>query len=1787
MTLDTTGYFFVDKTNADKMSDAKFLTLVAGTAKIVVASDVESIYLKGIASGVVELSVGYKDASGAYYQYADTKVTVNFTDNAGAYEIVVDDYMFTFNGTATAPTMADAMTEGVVVNSTASGDVYTTVANIKIASEKFTGADLAAGTVTVLIGASTTSKVNFTVNGMTGSPLAATNALTFTNVSKTASGGADLLITVTTGAITVADTDGTSAASFGGSVEAVKGSATFTAQEFSSAYEYSVKGIAVSATNSVVYAGDALKDSGTTFTTSGTLIVFAGTTVSGGTAIKEGVENKIEFGSSSGSFTAVQDVKISLTSAKYTITTGAGAGAAWNGTLVVKAASTLAANANLGDINNYGAMEVDSGSDSALTSAVVWGTITNNDATSGTDGTITVGAYYLTVASSGSISVATGDSGAAGMTLSSSNIIVFGKIINGVIDGSGTIFAEDGSVTSTKKTGATYTINSTIPTPSTDAATVSMVTKIIEIGYTQMTISANGLALVDGDVLTNNIEITMTGNLTLGDGSKFVNEGKLIISGDCDLTVAYGAEFSNENEAKFTTASTISGVVSNSGSLTFDAALAVTGVAATGSAAAKPAIVENSGILYLKVASTVNVEATIENSGAITKADGAADTLAITGDGTFNNLPNGVVGFPVNTKTVTGVKYDVTLSTDIIQSITYGSIQNVIVPEGATLTIQRTASMQINGSLIVNGTLNVEGELIIDGAAGATMEINGTVNVITNGAIPAKMTVGAAGNPGIITVNGDLTVQDNAVLDVINGAVLIDGNVDVQTGALINGNNLTAQSAQPAVGTYEGRPISGIVVATEGTLAISGNVKDVKVSTYGNVVVDNGDNTDDVALTTNNGVLSIALASSDANVTVESFIMKAGAGLTITDAGLVFKDATKTADPIVVTQANAAAFAPATTGLKYTVLTGTLVFTESATSKTEDRTTTYTNKMDIAGAVSAAPVLTDSTGTLAAANSATATFTGAKSITVSGELTLGAYVALTNAGNLDVSGTVNDFAANAQPITNTGALKVTGLVSCAAQITGSGTITAAYYIIKTTNGTTETTRHNYSTLENAVAAVSAESNTAAKNITIYGKITVLEDISVPKDVVVGFASTKAADHKLIIGTTKNRDVKVTFEDGAKLNSGKQQVEVFGTLVFANKTNDGTQKTVVCDVTVEDEAKTGSRTYTNIYTALSTAQSGQTVTVTRDSGNVELTSSITVPAGVTLSIPTDAAPLFLKNGITVTVDGVIVTSENIYAETQFGITAMNVAGDATKQSSAIVVNGAVMIETANAPNSIYKASTPTATAAGVTTYANLLAGAPIAGAYYQAGDYVVITQLDIAVEDVEDATSPIYVFGAVNAGDIAFVASEDCPSINVATGSITTMGTTVYNGLTVSSLTLSEGAVLNTTGAFTGTVQNANGAVAAVGITGFIATDGTESKFTLTGNAVADTKTDSFTVSTGTVYLGAFTFDGIADAYMTIAAGATAVADATDVSADYLEVLGTLSIPANMNVTVSEKLVDMGTVTVVAPTSTTTGGNLRIIGDLAVGIEAKYTAAAATLSGPISIANTGVVYVAAGSVVDDVAQAVLDALKHTTFYIDNAVWMTVYDGTNVMEIGEVDAAPVKDALFEGVWNDADASDVSDDLIGSTDKVYAVVEKNIYVITVYANEGIANMYIDNNLMAKGMVGDVMSGYMYAFTAVVAAGSHTLTYDLANGWAGTAVFKVNGTVASNNTFTTSGTPGEAGFDNQYNVQTSGIEKAGYVPDSPDTNDGMSITDILLIVLVVLIVVMAIIVAMRMMRS
>ena len=1289
-------------------------------------------------------------------------------------------------------------------------------------------------------------------------------------------------------------------------------------------------------------------------------------------------------------------------------------------------------------------------------------------------------------------------------------------------------------------------------------------------------------AVVNADKITIVGTVTNEGTINVGLYGIVVDGGRLVNEGTIDVT----SETSNPEFNIY------AGAVENYGIMNLEK-LQV-GKNAEGT-------LENSGTITLSNYGEVFENSTIVNSGAFA-ANGSGVTIY--GDGTFENLTNGVVGFPVNTKYVTGVSYDVTLTTDIIQSVTYGSLQNVIVPEGATLTIQRTAVMTINGTLTVLGTLNIEGELVIGSNSGAQMIVDGTVNILSNGTQNGKLSVGYTENGdaqiGTVTVNGSVVVGEDAIVEVAdNNALVINGDMNMQAGSVLISAETQPQAAMAAAGEYGAKPAMGVVVSSGATMQISGDISgNVYICNNGSIVVDNGSSD---AVTP--GSLTVIMGSTDADLSVVSYALRDGASLTVTDDGMVLRNQSRDNGAIVVGETDKYT---AVDTIKFTAsansesLVGTLSFT---VAQSGNSTRGYEYSMDVAGNVS---ISYDSDVSTNDRVNVIMDVSG-QGVTVNDALTLGAYVVMDNSADLTVAGTITNTATGAQKIQNTGEITVTGLITSSNSIntTGSGVVNAAYYQI--TSGTPSVTTHNYSTLETAVPAVTAEGNTASKNIRILGTVTVNENIDVPAGVTIDVTG----GIKLYIGPSKDgQDVVVTMADGSRMTSRSEQVEVYGTLTFANKANDATVNTI-SDVTVESEERNGSRTYTNIYTALNEAQPGQTVTVSRDTGVVDITENITVPEGVTLYVPDTAVPLFLENGVTMTVDGTLETELDIYAANEFGTTAANVSGVDGDKSSAIIVNGTMM-----APNTTYGNTPDNAT---MTTFNGtsktgvaMSLGAPIYGAYYETDDYHVVSSLALAVDAVADAITGITVNGPVTAGDIIFTASEYCDTITV--GSDVTVvdmdDKAVSTVLTVGSLTLDGTDVATTYGVLNGDIVVGDARLTVSDVENLLVTDGAADGMIV--DNVDTTAATSSAENGGSLTLAAgsatATIMSDVNVIVNVASGATMAMDGANI--DCITVDGTVTVAAGDNFTAGELLVQgNGTVTVAAATSTTAPGNASVdtlllgicYGDFDNDSLVSATEGTATVSGPIDI--TGTAYVLNGAIID---APNLEGLNATAFHLNSSVWFTAY------AVGDNDSitankAPVENAVLAG-WSETDGGDVitvpdSSDVaettfvIGDKDNLYAVVNYDIYVINMRADQNaVSSISIDGNIMQFGMIWDetVAGGFYYGYTAVVSAGSHTISYQLANGYSGNGVLTVNGTQQSGLTFTTEGNP-EAGQQNvTYNLQLTGFEKSGYVPDSPDTpstptssDDGMTITDYLLIVLVVLIIVMAIIVAMRLMRS
>ncbi len=1215
--------------------------------------------------------------------------------------------------------------------------------------------------------------------------------------------------------------------------------------------------------------------------------------------------------------------------------------------------------------------------------------------------------------------------------------------------------------------------------------------------------------------------------------------------------------------------------------------------AGTGITVTENSSLRNRGTVDLNTAG-LTVEGRFTNSGTVDGSKPVEGSGSVTNDGTMS-APVLVEKYTNNNTS------DLSVYGDSTGTQWYTSNQNITVPEGQTWNI-------ISGNVIViPGTLNVLGNLVIED--GGVLVIGASQCTGDNTRI----------GPGTANIEGTLTVEQGATLAVAAGQINVEGTADIDgtvkvgygfnaisnmgpnpetknANASLNINSDTTLSDTSAIYQNDG---TKVVVAQDVSLTLEGQFMEaVSIYNSGAVVIDSEPTNDAGNIIYADDMVTVYMAADGASVEVRNMAVTTGGGVTVSDAGLEYaKD--KKIGVTAGTIATSLQFYVTNSSDNNSVISGLTVVEDVTYNSTKDK---LTNVMDIAGNVS---------GELSAlANSSTADtrnysaylklVSGKFTVSDAGEntaaLSLGEKVALDNKATLTVSGYV-PVNKSANIYNSDGTLTMAGAGHVyMPEFEIKGTVNAAHYL--TTVDTDDYS--NYVTVDAAIAAANADST--IDEIVLYGENTVTVSATVP---AIDFTFSDAT---LKIGTEKDRTVVLTIAAGADYN-GTGTTVVEGTLYFTDRTDLRMgEETIQADVVskqVDAEGKlvkNGWARYTNVYTAMNEAVAGDVIEVF-ENAVVELDSDFTVKEGVTLIVP-ENGQIKVMNGVTLTVAGTLQSeraSQGIIAQTAFADKAVN---DQVKKdyASAIVVTGTLKVmETVD-----YKQANAVAD----------LTGSYISGAYYTDGEYRYVTPLAVAVSAnvLPNIESKITLKGTVAEGDIVFAATDNgCEQIIVDNGA----------KVTLTSLALSNNAVLDvlygsTTnyGLFTGTVTVGDASIQATNVMDL--TVESENGLTVTGANVThendDDKVDAILAATaGTVIIGNNAVTGD----MTVAEGATltvpaATAGATSGSVSgKLIVDGTVTLGSNQSMSVGTLFVN-GTVDVAVATSTATAGTLNVTGNIMyVGLNDKLeTTGTGVVNGLVGCTT---VYAVAGATVSDETLGVgTNAEKKSTEYVvEGATWITAYASGPVdvaLTSEQIKSVPVENAYFNGTWVAEDGT--TKVAVGNTtakvgtdnfNVVTAEVTYDIYVINLRADQNaISSISIDGNLMQFGMIAEYkdpahpnmgVEGYYYGYTLTIAAGSHTVQYQLANGYSGNGVLTVNGTQQSGLTFTTEGEP-TTGSTVIYELQLTGFEKSGYVPDSPDTgsdsgDSGMGITDYLLIVLVVLIIVMAIIVAMRLMRS
>ena len=1262
-----------------------------------------------------------------------------------------------------------------------------------------------------------------------------------------------------------------------------------------------------------------------------------------------------------------------------------------------------------------------------------------------------------------------------------------------------------------------------------------------------------------------NTDVTLEGQINVPSGKEFVivvsesgsisgtvktaNGGSVTLSGVKGVVSITngsvridGTEVSGTFTAALGSTVYMSGYTANGETLTVQAANTGTG--------ATPRIIVDTD-LKITASSTINfnnVELIVSDNGTINVETGSEINLV----GTEMSISGKVLG-------TTG-----TIDADEDSSVyvtSGGIIAPVLTGEGAYYIDDAMQEYRISKDVVSDINTTSQQKVYIDNSitiySGFTVYIAGTLEVADG----MRVIIEDGAQLIVEGVNSTADISGNIIIKGANGfqftgkTMTVDGSISVNsnstTSALII-DGKTELNGTITVQKNAAASLDEISVNAGATLTVNGKASGV-VTNYGSVVM-NGAAAGFTVSQQDGGVVTVASVSGTMSVTDNGMVLRKG----------------------IVAGTSA--------GIGYNTISFNNVTGMTVTSSVGSQTGNNGQKVYF-------PVMT-LTGTAGAVKDASSPTVGiiAGTVTVSDLLTIGKIgVNIGSGAELDVTGTVNALSeAGTWSITGAGTLDVTGLVKTNEPIHGTGgvaNINAVHYELIENS----VPYYYYTNLTDALAV-------DVDDLEVLGNITILENTVIPDGKTV-------TANDIQVGDADHTDVTLTIENGALLDAGV--ITVIGTMEVQNDDDlDATR--VVSDVSSKVEVDyITSVTYTNIYTALTQAQSGETVKITSVSGTVYLTQDVTIPAGVTLEVPTQKT-LSVMEGVTLAVDGTLYLNngdltafkyDNDALETGvFGTVASETVGNTTTNRAVVTVTGMIQ----------------TNTDFDYGTYF-------VSGAYYDIKNYSYVTTLEKAVAVIADVDAmTIDVWGTNTVGDISVAGSADEDAIlnimyyydvgGIKTGGFTAGKVTLSNA----TVNVDGGVVLNATFAnavgsvelvnmVAGTAPTTDNVVMDVADTisdTYVTVNGEETQtFTVSGtvNGVTAEKVNSASVTfdgavtvmngltidpkyqytTGTSKVGSVTVVGD----VTVTGSGNLKVEATGTHVSNVVIDGTLTAINGGQVSFENATVN-GTLTEAVKTETNTVGTISV-GTLYVGMTSKdLGAAGAVVNGGVSV--TSAMYVLNGCTVDSL---ITDNQKYTEFYVEGALWMTAYV-FGVTTTVTVKDCPAENATLEG-WNDEDGNsvDTSFAVTVSNNKVYADLEYEIYTVTVFADPGIDAVYIDGKLMTKGYYTvEETEQLAEGFRLVIAAGAHEITYKLGNYFSGEANMTVNGEAVTGNSFSCSGTEPA---DKIVTIYLQGIEASA--PGTPETSSdsGMGLTDYLLIILVVLIVIMAIMVALRLMRS
>jgi len=845
----------------------------------------------------------------------------------------------------------------------------------------------------------------------------------------------------------------------------------------------------------------------------------------------------------------------------------------------------------------------------------------------------------------------------------------------------------------------------------------------------------------------------------------------------------------------------------------------------------------------------------------------------------------------------------------------------------------------------------------------------------------------------------------------------------------------------------------------------------------------------------------------------------------------------------------------------------------------------------------------------------------------------------------------------------TGVLEVTGSLSILQKDDTSSplnvnNIIAAWYYEKDSDNKYN---HYYTTVQKAI-------NDGAKDISTLGVWIVDKDITIPAGVNITVSAP-------FISLYIYRGATLTIADGAEFKVYGISY-IFGALVIENIDFGITipSNTTIADVKVQ---KGSYLKYSNVHVALADAEAGDELETFQPLGPMLIISEdLTVPAGVSFELGPNL-PMMVNAGCTVTVEGKLVLHDITYCLavvvkmylSPFGTSYIYYKSVVWDTETSVISGGEVVkrpvIKVKD--NGIIQIDNPSS----YLTNENVFSYLKVEGAYYSddpsaaADRKLIISSIGPAFDGILDAyMNTVQIFGDATIDGLKVSGTEkERMTVIISGGSEVTMKnfSFAYGKVVVENTIEGDPADMTV---LTGDIGTATGRMIfneAEIISDTVFEDqfiGDAMNLVVRGATEgidAGIVSENETVIGGTVYVKGLQYNGLTavgkdcdDRRLTVASGAQMfvvgdvyvqtmyVSDIDNMYGTELYIEGTVTVnsPGMLDAEIVSVIGTLSVNKIDGRSGTMNVRNILIGGstnsfDVLV-IPSDQGSALVTGDGTFNLNRSIAILFSGATVSADVLKDWMETADSTEFYVDDALWITVFAKEDLAIIADVVDDPnelratvlASDFVFQKIvggdndgkymvynfvpalkdgkfiawqtydektktYSDVDPEDIGNEHVAvgtpGYEKVYAYVDRDYFAVEILADAGIDNVYLNGKVMFKDKTTNV-------FREDLVAGTYAITYELANGYSGNAVITaIDGEkiVGGGLTFTVN----DDNFDAPKKVITlSGIEKSGIDTD-PDTHPaqsgGLTTTEILLIVAVIITGLIAVILVLRLNRS